>query len=80
MNGVPRAPYVAVAAVPVTIPYVRYSSHGAHWFVARALRALLQGSGLRKSDLDGFCLSSFTLAPDTAVGVTQHLGLSLRWL
>lgn len=67
-------------AVPVTIPYVRYSSHGAHWFVARALRALLQGSGLRKSDLDGFCLSSFTLAPDTAVGVTQHLGLSLRWL
>jgi acetyl-CoA acetyltransferase len=70
----------AVVAVPVTIPYVRYSTHGAHWFVARALRALLEGSGLRKSDLDGFCLSSFTLAPDTAVGVTQHLGLSLRWL
>ncbi len=76
-----RASYEdAVVAAPVTIPYVRYSSHGAHWFVARALRALLQGSGLRKSDLDGFCLSSFTLAPDTAVGVTQHLGLSLRWL
>lgn len=76
-----RAAYEdAVVAVPVTIPYVRYSSHGAHWFVARALRALLEGSGLRKSDLDGFCLSSFTLAPDTAVGVTQHLGLSLRWL
>lgn len=70
----------AVVTVPVTIPYVRYSSHGAHWFIARALRALLESSGLSKADLDGLCLSSFTLAPDTAVGVTQHLGLSLRWL
>ncbi len=26
------------------------------------------------------CVSSFTLAPDTAVGLTQHLGLTLRWL
>ncbi len=70
----------AVVAVPVTIPYVRYSTRGAHWFAARALRALLEGSGLDKADLDGLCLSSFTLAPDTAVGLTQHLGLSLRWL
>jgi acetyl-CoA acetyltransferase len=70
----------AVAVVPISIPYVRYSEHGAHWFVARALRALLEGSGLGKADLDGLCLSSFTLAPDTAVGLTQQLGLSLRWL
>ena len=70
----------AVVTVPVTVPYVRYSIRGAHWFVARALRALLEGSGLDKTDLEGLCLSSFTLAPDTAVGLTQHLGLSLRWL
>lgn len=70
----------AVVTVPVTVPYVRYSIHGAHWFAARALRALLEGSGLLKADLEGLCLSSFTLAPDTAVGLTQHLGLSLRWL
>jgi acetyl-CoA acetyltransferase len=70
----------AVVAVPVTVPYVRYSSHGAHWFIARALERLLSAGGLSKGDLDGLCLSSFTLAPDTAVGVTQHLGLSLRWL
>jgi acetyl-CoA acetyltransferase len=69
-----------VIAVPTTVPYVRSSEHGAHWFIARALSGLLEGSGLAKSDLDGLCLSSFTLAPDTAVGVTQHLGLSLRWL
>jgi acetyl-CoA acetyltransferase len=70
----------AIVTAPVTVPYERYSLHGAHWFVARALTGLLEGSGLTKSDIDGLCLSSFTLAPDTAVGLTQHLGLSLRWL
>lgn len=76
-----RAGYAnAVVAVPVTVPYVRHSIRGAHWFIARALRDLLEGSGLEKADIDGLCLSSFTLAPDTAVGLTQHLGLSLRWL
>ncbi len=70
----------AVVCVPVTVPYVRYSVRGAHWFIARALHALLKDSGLVKSDIDGLCVSSFTLAPDSAVGLTQHLGLSLRWL
>ena len=70
----------AIVTVPVTIPYERHSLRGAHWFVARAVTGLLEGSGLTKSDIDGLCLSSFTLVPDTAVGLTQHLGLSLRWL
>jgi len=70
----------AVVAVPVTIPYVRYSTHGAHWFIAHALEQLLEKAGLEKAAVDGLCLSSFTLAPDTAVGITQHLDLSLRWL
>jgi acetyl-CoA acetyltransferase len=59
---------------------MRYSSDSAHWFIARALEGVLVQSHLEKADLDGLCLSSFTLAPDTAVGVTQHLGLSVRWL
>ncbi len=69
-----------VVACPVTVPYVRYSIRGAHWFLAGALAELLQSSGLAKDKLDGLCVSSFTLAPDTAVGLTQHLGLTLRWL
>ena len=69
-----------VIAAPVSIPYVRYSTRDAHWFLARALSALLQVSGLKKDDLDGLGVSSFTLFPDTAVGLTQHLGLSPRWL
>jgi acetyl-CoA acetyltransferase len=67
-------------AVPVTVPYQRYSTHGAHWFLGQALQALVQEGGIAKNDIDGLCLSSFSLAPDTAVGVTQHLGLSPRWL
>lgn len=70
----------AVIAAPVTVGYVRHSIRAAHWFFAQALRALLQASGLQKGDVDGLCVGSFTLAPDTAVGLTQHLGLSPRWL
>jgi acetyl-CoA acetyltransferase len=79
MNG--RLPYDDVAvAVPVTVPYVRHSIRGAHWFLARALAELLKASGLRKDAIDGLTVSSFTLAPDTAVGLTQQLGLCPRWL
>lgn len=76
-----RAGYDGIAvAVPVTVPYVRYSIRSAHWWIARALKALLEESGLRKLDIDGYCISSFLLTPDTAVGLTQHLGVSPRWL
>ncbi|WHZ10949.1 MAG: hypothetical protein OJF60_001388 [Burkholderiaceae bacterium] len=76
-----RRGYEGVAlAVPVTVPYERYSTRGAHWFLGQAVRALIEGSGLAKEQIDGLTVSSFSLAPDTAVGVTQHLGLSPRWL
>ena len=76
-----RRGYEGVAvAVPVTVPYLRYSTHGAHWFISQALQALVNASGLAKEQIDGLTISSFSLAPDTAVGVTQHLGLSPRWL
>ncbi|MBO9515155.1 MAG: thiolase family protein [Variovorax sp.] len=76
-----RQSYEGVAvAVPVTVPYVRYSTRGAHWFIGQAIEALVQASGVEKAQIDGLCLSSFSLVPDTAVGVTQHMGLSPRWL
>lgn len=68
-----------VLCCPVSVPYQRYSIDAAHHWIAQALRGTLQ-SGLRKDDLDGFCVASFTLFPDTAVGLTQHLGLCPRWL
>jgi acetyl-CoA acetyltransferase len=76
-----RRGYEGVAVcVPVTVPYARYSTRGAYFWLGRAVRALLDESGLRPADIDGLTVSSFSLAPDTAVGVTQHLGLSPRWL
>jgi len=76
-----RKDYEGVAvAVPVTVPYVRYSIRAAHWWLARALSSLLKDSKIKKDDIDGLSVSSFTLAPDTAIGLTQHLGLSPRWL
>jgi acetyl-CoA acetyltransferase len=65
---------------PVTEPYVRRSQHGAAWFLARTLRRLIDAAGIVKADIDGLCVSSFTLAPDTAVAFTQHVGLSPRFL
>ena len=69
-----------VVAAPVTIPYERYSIHGAHRWIGLALGATLRAAGLRPRDLDGFCCSSFSLGLDTAVGLTQHFGISPRWL
>src|SRR3954466_15299960 len=69
-----------IAVMPVTVPYVRYSIRAAHWWLARALSGLLSQSKLKKEDIDGLSVSSFTLSPDTAIGLTQHLGMSPRWL
>jgi len=77
----PRAGYDGVVvAAPVTVPYRRYSINSAHWWIGRALRGLCDAARLSPADLDGFSVSSFTLAPDTAIGLTQHFGLSPRWL
>ena len=77
----PRLGYEGVVvAAPVTVPYQRFSKETAHWWIARALRELTQTAGLRPAELDGFSVASFSLFPDTAVGLTQHLGLTPRWL
>ena len=80
VNGNYRDYRDVVLTAPVTVPYVRYSIRNAHWFVAQALAKLLKSSGVEKTQIDGLCLGSFGLAPDTAIGVTQHLGMTTRWL
>lgn len=69
-----------VVTTPVTVPYERYSAEPAHTWFARAFAGLGAGSGLGPADIDGLCAASFTLFPDTAVALTQHFGLSPRWL
>ena len=76
-----RASYDGVVVcAPVTIPYRRFSTNSAHWWIGRALHELTRQAGLRPQDLDGLSIASFTVGPDTAIGLTQHFGLSPRWL
>ncbi len=76
-----RAGYEGVVVTaPVSVPYERFSTEPAHWWLANALSGLGKKSGLSADDIDGLCVSSFTLFPDTAAGITQHFGLTPRWL
>ncbi len=79
-GGVTRDYADVVLTAPVTVPYVRHSIRNGHWFVAQALARLVEESGLDKSAIDGLSVGSFSLAPDTAIGLTQHLGMTVRWL
>ncbi|MGH1576188.1 thiolase family protein [Planktotalea sp.] len=69
-----------VLTAPVSVPYVRYTNETAHWWIAKALREALGIVQMTPQEIDGLSVSSFTLAPDTPVGLTQHLGISPRWL
>jgi acetyl-CoA acetyltransferase len=69
-----------VLCAPITIPYRRYSTNSAHWWIGRALHELVKHAKIKPRDIDGFAASSFTIGPDTAIGLTQHFGLSPRWL
>src|SRR5260370_36618462 len=61
-----RTPYDRVVmAVPVAIPYVRYSIESAQWWIGRALKSLVDGAGITPRDIDGFCVSSFTAGRDS---------------
>jgi len=67
-------------AVPVTIPYVRYSIESAQWWIGRALKSLVENTGIKPRDIDGFCVSSFTAGLDSGIGLAQHFGLCVRWV
>lgn len=69
-----------VLAAPVSIPYVRFSDKSANYWLGRALAALAKAGGLSHTEFDGLSVSSFTLAPDTAATLTQHFGLTPRFL
>ena len=56
-----RQSYEGVAvAVPVSIPYQRYSTSNAHWFIGQALQELVKKSGIAKGEIDGLTISSFS--------------------
>ncbi len=75
------ASYSGIALVsPVTLGYSRTSEHSASWFIGSVLRELIAAAGIRKDEVDGLAVSSFSLAPDSVSFLTQHYDMTLRWL
>jgi acetyl-CoA acetyltransferase len=63
-------------------PYVRRAPDGTNTADAladAATRALNDG-GLRREQIDGLAVASFSLAPDHAIDLAWQLGLKLRWI
>jgi acetyl-CoA acetyltransferase len=62
--------------------YVRRPQPGesTHTFIRDAIVAALQDAEINASEIQGMAVTSFSLAPDTAVDLAWRLGLSLRWL
>ena len=62
--------------------YVRRPEPGqtTHTFIRDAVIAALRDAEIGASDIQGMAVTSFSLAPDTAVDLAWRLGLSLHWL
>lgn len=63
-------------------PYARHPPACAttERLLADAFLRALRDAGLRREEVDGLGVSSFTLAPDHAIDLAWRLGLRLRWL
>ncbi|MFD1252470.1 thiolase [Devosia equisanguinis] len=76
-----RRPYEDIYAVaPVSLTYQRYSTRPAQWWIGAALRNLASASGIPHTAFDGLSIASFTLGPDPAIAMTQHFGMTTRWI
>lgn len=51
-----------------------------HTFIRDAVVAALADARMDASEIDGFAVTSFSIAPDAAVDLAWRLGLSLKWL
>jgi len=51
-----------------------------HTFIRDAVVAALRDAAIDASEIQGMAVTSFSLAPDTAIDLAWRLGLSLRWL
>lgn len=73
--------YQGVALVAASsIKYSRQSHHGAPWFIGKTLHKMLMETGIKKAEVDGLAVSSFSLGADSAVNLTQHFQLTPRWI
>jgi acetyl-CoA acetyltransferase len=72
----------AVIAGAVEVPYTRHpdASTTTESLLAFAFLRALERTGMRREDVDGLAVSSFTLVPDHVIDLAWRLGLRLRWI
>lgn len=63
-------------------PYSRHPPEGTSTesLLADAFVRVLETTGIRREEVDGIGVASFTLAPDRAIDLSWKLGLRPRWL
>ena len=63
-------------------PYSRHPPEGTttETVLADAFLRVLKATGIRRDEVDGLGVASFTLAPDRAIDLAWKLGLRPRWL
>jgi acetyl-CoA acetyltransferase len=72
----------AAIVAAVETPYSRHPPSGTTTtgLLADAFVRVLEAGGIRRDDVDGLGVASFTLAPDHAIDLAWRLGLRLRWV
>lgn len=73
--------YSGVAiTTPVTYGYARTTEHEVPWYVGGVLEEMMRRTGIAKSEIDGFILASYRLAPDHSASMVEYFGLSMRFM
>ncbi len=72
----------AVIVGAATSPYTRHPPEGTTTgsVLADAFVRVLEQTGIRRDEVDGLGVASFTLVPDRAIDLAWKLGLRPRWL
>jgi len=71
----------AIIAIGQSI-YTRHpnENQNTRTLIRDAIISAVQDSGLKLSEIDGLAITSFSIAPDSAIDIAWRLGLSLKWL
>jgi acetyl-CoA acetyltransferase len=76
----PRDYAGVVVTTPVTYGYARTTEHEVPWYIGGVLEEMMRRTGLAKSEIDGFVLATYRLAPDNSASMVEYFGLSTRFM
>ncbi|MEM0906813.1 MAG: thiolase family protein [Pseudomonadota bacterium] len=72
--------YDIALCAPFSLVPERFSTKSTQRLIAEVLSGVMKKARMPMGELDGLSIASFTLAPDTAIAMVEHLGLSCRYV